>query len=337
MTKEVLVGHNFQRTALNRLLEQSLLPHALLFSGTSGIGKKLVAVELAYSMLCSSENRTLGGCGSCHTCVLLNHSNHPDFYFIDCLKDDGASVSNIRDLLYKLNLAPYLFGKRVVLIDNAEHMNAQAANALLKSFEEPRVETFFILVTSNLSRLPKTLVSRCQTWHFNNLSSDEISKIIEEKPALFPFEESQKILKLNPEARAALSNGSIEELLNIGTLDDSWHSMEERLKNIILGEVVEALEFAEVMGKQKSTLRQNLHILQSIVRQLMTGEISSITKRRWAACLHNLLVAEDLIFERNISPTYVLSAVFLRLSEAADSMSFTPGPDSVTLHGLISA
>jgi len=165
-----------------RLAEQrERLPHALLFHGRPGIGKLHLAEVLAQSLLC--ENRSGAGlaCGSCPACVWFAAGNHPDYRLIQPealapVEDDAEGeaseegkkkpskqikIEQIRALSDFLNVGSHRNGHRVVLIHPAESMNPGAANALLKSLEEPSAGVVFLLVSHQPSRLLATVRSRC--------------------------------------------------------------------------------------------------------------------------------------------------------------------------------
>ncbi len=167
------LGHENLYRQLEQRKTSARLPHALLFTGPEGVGKRIVALHLAKSLLC---HRTEGFCGTCPTCTLGNFQDHPDFSLIE--PDNGRiKIETMREIKRSLAFPPLLGARRVVLINDAHCMNAAAANALLKTLEEPPGETYFILITHALGWLPRTIVSRCQKIRFSPLSRDLLEKI----------------------------------------------------------------------------------------------------------------------------------------------------------------
>jgi DNA polymerase-3 subunit delta' len=167
------------------LLEKSRLPHALLLKGPRGIGKLVFARALAQALLCESPADDGAACGRCTACAWFEAGTHPDFRQIEPANlaeddpDDDAeqpekpqkaekkksvtiAVSQIRALPEFLNLSTHRGGVRVVVLHPAEAMNVNAANALLKSLEEPPPRTQFILVTHRPQQLLPTIKSRCR-------------------------------------------------------------------------------------------------------------------------------------------------------------------------------
>lgn len=145
--------------------QQRRLPQALLFSGQYGLGKKDFALVLAKLVLCEAGGES--ACDICHSCQLFRAGNHPDFFTI-YPEENGKTikVDQIRDLTASLNQTAQLNGYQVAVICPAESMNAAAANALLKTLEEPPGPVILILISHRLGGLPITIVSRCQKIAF---------------------------------------------------------------------------------------------------------------------------------------------------------------------------
>lgn len=146
------------------------MPHALLLSGPAGLGKRAFAARLAAFLLC--EQRADDACGRCRGCLLVKAGSHPDRAGVGIeLRDDGKPrteivVEQIRVLSGRLSMTAQFGGFQVATIDPADLMNTAAANALLKTLEEPGAGTVMILVSDQSSRLPATIRSRCQRLDF---------------------------------------------------------------------------------------------------------------------------------------------------------------------------
>jgi len=153
---------------------QNRLPHALLLCGPAGLGKRAFADAFAATLLCERAGEHTDGlaCGRCRACALLKAGSHPDAVRVALeLRDDGTprteiTVDQIRALGERLALTPQFGGMQIALIDPADAMNASAANALLKTLEEPTPSTVIILVADRPARLPATIRSRCQRIDF---------------------------------------------------------------------------------------------------------------------------------------------------------------------------
>lgn len=151
--------------SLSILLRKGKLPHAIVLSSSSEEVGISVVTRLVECILCRNRpTQGLIGCGSCDECKIINSNNHPDFIRVNCREKDEASAEFIRGLLSRLSLKSYRGGARVVMLISAEDLGISAANILLKSLEEPAVNTYFILISKNASRLLPTVLSRCQRW-----------------------------------------------------------------------------------------------------------------------------------------------------------------------------
>jgi DNA polymerase III subunit delta' len=162
----------FERLAQQR----ARLPHALLLTGPVGIGKRVFARAVAAGMLCESPVAAFHACGQCQACRWLAGETHPDFRQLqpeaaEPAEDDDTrekrkkqdiSIAQVRSLGDFINISAHRNGVKVVLIQPAEAMNANAANALLKSLEEPPPNTHFLLVSDRPHMLPATIRSRCR-------------------------------------------------------------------------------------------------------------------------------------------------------------------------------
>ena len=169
-----ICGHKFQLDKLLNAKKNKHLPHALLFSGPAGIGKKRVALALAQTLLCEKE---YPACGKCDDCVNVELENSQHILFIqpDGLYIKLESVRQISKFLSLQSFAP----ARIIIIDSADQMNLSSANSLLKILEEPPQDVYFILISSHLSALPVTIRSRVQTLRFLPLKPVELNAVIE--------------------------------------------------------------------------------------------------------------------------------------------------------------
>ena len=135
--------------------------HAYLLHGPAGIGKRALAERLMASLLCQRPTEQ-DACGECKSCLLLKAGSHPDNYILEPEEADKAiMVDQVRDLVSFVVQTAQMGGRKVVLIEPVESMNINAANALLKSLEEPSGDTVLLLVSHQTSRLLPTIKSRC--------------------------------------------------------------------------------------------------------------------------------------------------------------------------------
>ena len=147
---------------------RAALGHALLFTGPQHIGKRALAEALTARLLCEAAESEEMACGRCRACALLAAGNHPDRREVGLLeREDGRlkteiGVEQVRALSAWFALTPQLGRAQVAIIDPADHLHASAANALLKTLEEPLPERFLLLLATQPQRLPATIRSRCQ-------------------------------------------------------------------------------------------------------------------------------------------------------------------------------
>ena len=150
-----------QREQLTQAWRGTRFPHALLLRGPTGVGKAALAEWIARLVLC--DERASAPCGHCASCQLLAAGNHPDLLRVG-LEEDARQVKieSVRALAASLGMRSYRQGHKVAIVSPADRMSTGAANALLKTLEEPAPETLLVLVADQVERLPATIASRCQ-------------------------------------------------------------------------------------------------------------------------------------------------------------------------------
>jgi len=153
---------------LTQAKQSERLPHALLFTGISGIGKLSLAEHFASAMLCEKNNEDGSACGKCRICKLVLAGTHPDWRWLRPEKTGQAiKVDQVREITEFIQQSPLQGDYRIVIIHPADSMNASAANALLKTLEEPTPDSLLILVSSQVSSILPTILSRCQRVAFS--------------------------------------------------------------------------------------------------------------------------------------------------------------------------
>ena len=160
-------------------LQQDRLAHAIMIEGPAGSGKNALATAMVAKLLCSGDEP--GACGQCKSCSLLAGGAHPDRFEIHPEEDSKViKVDQVRKLISSLDLTTSVSERKLAYIHPADSMNMAAANALLKSLEEPVGNAVLILVSSDPARLPVTIRSRCQSIVINQPDSDQARNWLQE-------------------------------------------------------------------------------------------------------------------------------------------------------------
>lgn len=171
-----LLGQEKAKKMVRRGLAAGRMPHAYVFKGPAGIGKKLFAKGLAAALNC--EGGALGrACGTCRSCRKFYSGNHPDFLVVR--PDKGAiKIDQVREMCRALSYPPYESALRVVLLADVHMMRPEAANSLLKTLEEPPPGNLLILTAESSRDILPTISSRCQVVPFFALSEEQTVTIL---------------------------------------------------------------------------------------------------------------------------------------------------------------
>ena len=166
-----IIGHQSTIASLQRAVARQRLAHAYLFHGEAAIGKRSTAVWLAQALNCERESTTdaLDACGSCRLCQQIEARTHPDYFVIEPdreLATPQIKIEQVREIEQQIMYRPLIGERKICLIDEADRMTIGAANALLKTLEEPPDHSLFFLVSSRPAALPATIRSRCQSLRF---------------------------------------------------------------------------------------------------------------------------------------------------------------------------
>jgi DNA polymerase-3 subunit delta' len=159
-----LIGQPKVASYLSSAVRSCAVTHAYLFVGPQGSGKKTAARALSCAIVCDD-----GGCGTCPACQRIRKGFHPD---VRTYRPEGAAtymVDQVRDLIHDINLAPVEASRKVYIVDAAESLGAQSANALLKTLEEPPADAVIILLATDFDAVIPTIVSRCQIVRFTSI------------------------------------------------------------------------------------------------------------------------------------------------------------------------
>ncbi|MCX7905845.1 MAG: DNA polymerase III subunit delta' [Elusimicrobiales bacterium] len=181
-----IIGHIKNIEMLLKIVKENKIFHSYIFTGVDGIGKKMIALAFARHILCIGEKNDECICESCR---MFLKGIHPDFRLVDKTfqasllgeepeEQDNIKISTIREVIRFSQLAPSFSKYKVIIFDDAHKMVIEAQNALLKTIEEPPINTLFIFVTHSKNLLLPTVVSRSQVLNFSPLMIDDVFNIL---------------------------------------------------------------------------------------------------------------------------------------------------------------
>ena len=166
-----MVGQEHIAQTLQNAIEGGRLHHAFLFTGTRGVGKTTSARILARTLNCTGGD-PLHPCGQCESCKDISGGNPMDVFEIDAASNTG--VDNIRDVIERVQYPPVIGKYKIFIIDEVHMLSTGAFNALLKTLEEPPEHVIFIFATTEVNKVPQTILSRVQRFDFKRLSVEQI-------------------------------------------------------------------------------------------------------------------------------------------------------------------
>ena len=268
MSFATFIGNQHLRDGLQRALRSNLLPHAYIFYGPEGVGKRTLALILAKSLNCL--NLTDDCCDKCRSCYKIDRGLHPDVRLLLPGGKVGISIEQMRgEIRRTIYLKPLEGKRRVYIIDEAEKMTPEAANSLLKTLEEPPPAALLILLTKSYPSLLPTIRSRCQALRFSYIRREEIRESLIKRYG-YPEEKASYI--------SELSEGSMGIAIN---MDPQLIARQQKemlsLAGLLLdkGNLREILEEASRFVREKGEKREReemeakLLSLGSVFRDLM--------------------------------------------------------------------
>ncbi len=257
-----IIGQDRAISILHNMIAKNEIDGAYLFIGPDGVGKRSAGLEFAKSVNC--ETKDPDACKGCASCNKVDSMNHPDVFIIQKEKDSSViKIDKIRQIIYQASLKPYEAGKKIFIITEAENMNEESQNALLKVLEEPRENQIFILTTSRVSGILPTVISRCKAVKFNLLSQALIQELLMKRQG---FDESEAVLfshmALGSFARAV----AFKEKDEIRERDKILNDFFFRKRAIFREEVCDE--------KKYSDLEESLQMLLSWYRDLLISKFT---------------------------------------------------------------
>ena len=214
MPFRAITGHRPLLELLARATARDTLPPSLLFAGPEGIGKRRTALALAEALNCDRPVTTAAGrdaCGECAPCKRIARGVHADVLVVEPGDSGSIKIEQIRDVIDRAGYRPFEGRRRVVIIDQADALGANAQDAILKTLEEPPSASVFVLITDRPDMLLPTVRSRCQRLRFGPLSPADVAALLMRDHEMSPAE---------AHAAAAAADGSIGRALD-GSAEDA--------------------------------------------------------------------------------------------------------------------
>ncbi len=236
-------GHTWVQQMLQKVVLSGRTSHAYLFVGPDQVGKTTLARAFAQAITCESPvaGDGLGACGQCRSCRLAAEGGHPDHRFVEP-GNGQIKIEQIRNLIREANLSPVEGRYKVFVIRAFDRANPSAANALLKTLEEPSETTRILLTSSQSVGILPTITSRCQVLHLRPVSVRDVSAVLQSKWGV-PAERADLL--------ANLSGGRIGWAIQLGSQPELWQVHEQRLgqiKELMQQDVVERMTYAEKLA-----------------------------------------------------------------------------------------
>jgi DNA polymerase-3 subunit gamma/tau len=287
----------------------------LIFSGPRGTGKTSTARVLAKAVNCLSEDTAARPCNQCAHCQSVNKGEFLDLIEIDAASN--TSVDDVRELREKINFSPNVGRFKVYVIDEVHMLSTSAFNALLKTLEEPPSHAIFILATTEIHRIPITVISRCQRHDFRRISVAEIVKQLENMASAEKIGAEQDVLRLI----ARQATGSLRDAISIlDQLSSAENQITPELVHQILGTSPDqaVLDFVDAMlegdsGKGLNTLHQSAERGNDPIQ--FTKQVVSYFRNVLLMKMEN---ADRIDVPENLLPTITAHSKLISMKELLD-------------------
>jgi len=260
----MILGHQQQKEFLKKIAESKNLPHAILFYGQEHLGKRALAIEFAQYLNCDGKVKP---CKICKNCKDIEKGIYPDFSLVEPeASKKSIQISQIRELIAKLSLYPYLDTSKIAIIDDAHLMTLEAQNSFLKELEEPKGRTILILITEYPKMLLPTVLSRLQKIRFSTVSKTEIENYLIKQGV---GEQASKEFSF-------LSSGKPGIALNFLSNPEKLKTQKKLISDVIQisnSEMGFRFKYAKNMSEEKENIVETLDIWLRYLRSIFLSKL----------------------------------------------------------------
>src|SRR6266542_1282959 len=276
-----VMGQDHIVTTLKNAIVADRVAHAYLFAGSRGTGKTTLARLLAKAVNCTNPDPTKRPCNECEHCKAVNENR-----FMDLIEIDAASNTSVDDLRDKINFSPSQGKYKIYIIDEVHMLSTAAFNALLKTLEEPPPHAIFVLATTEIHKIPATVLSRCQRHEFRRVPVDEIVKQLK---MIIKVEKIQA----DDDALIQIARQSAGGMRDAISLLDQLSSMGEKITLALAQTVLGTATSQTVLGIISSILDHDpAHGLESIHKALDAGADPRSFARQIVEYLRGLMLIQ---------------------------------------------
>ncbi len=321
-----VIGHQWAIELLQKQQHTGHPPHALLITGPAHVGKSTVGRFIAQSLTCQNENKP---CGQCTSCRKIYSGNHPDIRFFD--DDEPIKIDQVRDIQRSLSLSPVESNYRVTLLCNFERATTAAANALLKTLEEPASNVILILTAIEASRLLPTINSRCQLLNLRTVPQQLLLDALQTEWHAAP-EQAELLTRLS----GGRPGWAIRALSDDVFLAERQQRLQEMV-NLLYMSRAKRLAYTQNFGRDPAQLKIVLALWLTLWRDLLllkSGSQAPLINIDWHEALRPVAAHITLAqvhamiiqlrnrlhnLERNVNPRLILDITLLKLPKLKHS------------------
>lgn len=320
-----LVGQDNIKTTLVNALKNNSVTHAYLFTGPRGTGKTSTARLLAKALNCVNLKDGYEPCNECEFCTALNNGSLIDVIEIDAASNRG--IDEVRDLREKISFAPSRSKYKVYIIDEVHMMTEPAFNALLKTLEEPPAHAYFILATTEIYKVPETIISRCQRFNFRRITKKALMtrlSFISQKEEIAAEDTALELISRYVDgglrdAIVLLEQMSVNNELKADYVQQvlgisGSGIMEKFYESLIISDLSVALNIIGELHSQGSDLRQFMHEFLDFLREKLIEHVAKDEKEQVAYILNMIETFQSIHGKLDISiPQLPLEMAVIKL------------------------